>query len=86
MFPGFVNIYNDEENFVHLYFFNGIDDNDKPIYRDIDLSGVPFSYTSANIGGGTDYKFDNQSIVKIRCQLVNNSTGEVTKKILSLKK
>ena len=30
MFPGFVTIYKDKENHVHLYFFPGIDENDNP--------------------------------------------------------
>ena len=38
MFPGFVNIYRDENEFIHLFFFSGIDDSGNDIYRNIDLA------------------------------------------------
>ena len=37
MFPGFVNMYKDNDGFIHLYFFNGIDDDNENIYCDINL-------------------------------------------------
>ena len=40
MFPGFVNIYRDENEFIHLFFFSGIDDSGNDIYRNIDLSRI----------------------------------------------
>ena len=38
MIPGFVSAYKDNDKFVHLYFFPGIDEQNMPIYKDIDLS------------------------------------------------
>jgi hypothetical protein len=89
MFPGFVYIYKDKSKFVHLFFFKGIDDEYKPIYRDLDLSKIPFSYSEKVLNEYTsDYVFINKSIIKITCKLVptdliNNSIHE---KILMLYK
>lgn len=86
MFPGFVHIYKDNENFVHLYFFSGLMDDGNYMYKQIDLSNIPFTYTYLSKDLVTDYKFDNKSIVKIKCQLVENKTNNIEKKILTLKK
>ena len=88
MFPGFVNMFKDEENFIHLYFFNGLTDDNIPIYKDIDLSSIPFSYTCIENGMYCkDYKFDNKSIIKINCTLVaNNNNNSIEYKELKLKK
>lgn len=87
MFPGFVHIYRDSDKFVHLYFFSGIDDENKPIYKDIDLSNVSFTYTCSKNNNSIDYKFDNKSIVRIKCNLVPTTSGkQIEKKTLSLKR
>lgn len=87
MFPGFVNMYKDNDGFIHLYFFNGIDDDNENIYCDINLSNISFSYTSTVLNNGAiDYKFNNKSIVKINCTLVQkNKDKEIEYKVLSLK-
>ncbi len=81
-------MYKDEENFIHLYFFNGLTDDNIPIYKDIDLSSIPFSYTCIENGMYCkDYKFDNKSIIKINCTLVaNNNSNSIEYKELKLKK
>ena len=80
-------MYKDEENFIHLYFFNGLTDDNIPIYKDIDLSSIPFSYTCIENGMyWKDYKFDNKSIIKINCTLVaNNNNNSIEYKELKLK-
>ena len=87
MFPGFVNMYKDDNDFIHLYFFNGIDDNNEPIYCDINLSNISFTYTSKILDNGAiDYTFDNKSIIKINCTLVpKNKDKKIEYKTLSLK-
>ncbi len=73
MFPGFVTIYKDKENHVHLYFFPGIDENDKPFYRDLDLSKCSCTFTEQTTDdGGKDYVFDNPRIIKFVCKLIDN--------------
>lgn len=84
MIPGFVNIYKDENEFIHLYFFSGLDNNNETIYKDIDLTDVPFTYTMNKNVSSIDYKFDNKSIVRIKCQLVNRKTGKIEKKTLTI--
>ena len=71
MFPGFITNYIDNEKFKHLYFFNGIDDNDHKIYNNIDLSVYNSKYDYIEyIDGSIDYKFFDKNIIKITCKLV----------------
>ena len=86
MVPAFVNMKKDNDGFIHLYFFPGVDDNENPIYRDMDLSNIPFTYSCVNKEDSSiDYKFDNKSICKIHCKLVPTGNGEVKFKTLELK-
>lgn len=85
MFPGYIYMYKDIDKYVHLFFFKGIDNNMKQIYKDIDLSNIPFNYSMNQINDYTyDYKFENKNIIKISCNLVdlNNNTKQ---KILTFK-
>jgi hypothetical protein len=86
MFPGFVNIYRDDDSYVHLYFFKGITDRGDHYYKDIDLSNIPFAYTCVESVSSVDYKFDNKSIIRIKCNLVpTDSSYQTEKKILTIK-
>lgn len=85
MLPGFVNIFKDTDGFVHLYFFNGIDENEEQIYKDIDLSTIPFKYICLESSEfHKEYKFSNKTIIKIKCKLVNKIDNSVEVKILDL--
>lgn len=70
MIPGFVSNYTDYNQFRHLYFFKGIDDNENKIYNNIDLSlyNEQYDYIE-NIDGSIDYRFFDKKIVKIICKL-----------------
>ena len=71
MIPGFITNYIDKDQYRHLYFFNGIDDNDNKIYNNIDLSLYNDKYDYIeNIDGSIDYKFFDKNISKITCKLV----------------
>lgn len=77
MIPGFVTNYIDKNNYKHLYFFQGIDDNNKSIYNNIDLDLINVKYEySKNIDGSIDYKFYDRSIIKIICKLIDRSNKE----------
>jgi hypothetical protein len=77
MFPGFVSIYRDDEGFVHLYFFPGIDKYNKQIYRSLDLSNIEFDYKyTKHTDNAIDYKFTDKKIIKIRCKLIDSRTGQ----------
>jgi hypothetical protein len=85
MIPGFASIYIDKEQYKHLYFYPGIDDNDNPIYGNIELPNCQFKYDRINnIDNSIDYKFYNRSIIKIICNLVKLN-GDTDIKVLSFK-
>lgn len=73
MFPGFVTIFKDKDKNIHLYFFPGIDEDDKPFYRDLDLSKCGCTYTEhETFGLGKEFIFENKRICKIVCKLIDN--------------
>jgi len=77
MIPGFVTIYIDKDNYKHLYFYPGIDDNDQPIYHNIDWSDYPFKMDmSYNEDNSIDYKFYDKNIIRIKCKLIDNNNNE----------
>ena len=76
MFPGFVSLYKDDKNRVHVYFFRGIGDNNKPIYRTLDLSHIKEEYKFNELeDGAIDYIFDNPFLTTVNCKLIEASTG-----------
>jgi len=71
MIPGFVTIYTDKDNYKHLYFYPGVDDNDEPIYRNIELPNCQLKYDkNINADLSIDYKFYDSNIIRITCNLV----------------
>lgn len=77
MIPGFVIAYKDEEDYIHLYFFPGIDEYDQPIYKDIDLSNCKFRYTKSRyLDNAIDYKFYDKRICKLTCKLLDYKNNE----------
>lgn len=80
MFPGFITVYKDNNNYIHLYFFPGIDDIGKSIYNDLDLSKCEFDFIkNVNYDNSIDYKFLNKKIKKIYCKLVYSNTNSEEK-------
>lgn len=78
MFPGFVSLYKDNENRIHVYFFRGIDDKNKPIYRTLDLSHIKEDYKFIELeDGAIDYIFTNPFLTTVTCKLVEILTGNV---------
>lgn len=77
MIPGFVTIYIDKDNYKHLYFYPGIDDNNKTIYHPIDWSDCLFKMdTTYNEDGSIDYKFYDKTIIRITCKLIDNKDNK----------
>lgn len=73
MFPGYVTTFKDKDNFIHLYFYPGLTDNNSFFYRDLDLSNCKVEYTkSINKDGSKEYIFKNKNIVRIVCKLIDN--------------
>jgi len=76
MLPGFVTAYRDSENFVHLYFYQGLKDN-KPIYANIDLSKIGQKYSAEqHSDNSVDFKFFEKRIIKLNCKLIFEDSGE----------
>jgi len=83
MIPGFVTNYIDKEQYKHLYFFPGLDDNEKTIYNVIDLSHYTGKYDMLkNIDGSIDYKFYDKHISKIICKLVNKNNHRIIEELI----
>ena len=76
MIPGFVTIYIDKDNYKHLYFYPGIDDEGNSIYHNIDLSDYKLKIDINECDdGAVDYKFYDKSIIKITCKLIDNDNN-----------
>ena len=72
MFPGYATCYKDKNNKVHLYFFPGIDDKGKHIYKDLDLSTEIEHTVNKYSDSAKEYIFENKNIAKIVCKLLGN--------------
>lgn len=85
MFPGFATIYKDDDSYVHLYFFNGIDDDFTKIYRDLDLSDLLTEYNETHINDfATEYVFTNKTIKRITVNMVHDKTNKMITKTLTI--
>ena len=70
MIEGFVSIYRDDKQQVHLFFYPGIKDN-KPIYNKIDLNNSEFEFDETTYeDGSSDFIFYDTNIKTIHCKLV----------------
>ena len=87
MLPSVIVLFKDTENFIHLYFFKGLLDNNIFYYKDLDLSQIrkKYSYKLIEYGDGSkEYVFDNKKIKSITCKLINY-IGHEEIKILKIK-
>lgn len=72
MFPGFVTLYKDKDNFINLYFYPGISDTNEFIYKPLELVNYNFEYQKIlNDDYSIIYKFANKNIKSITCKLVS---------------
>lgn len=79
MFEEFVSLYKDIEGFVHIYYFPGIGEDNKPIAMPLDLSSVNHEYKYKKLSDGAiDYTFVEKGIHTLTAKLVNRKTGEAT--------
>ena len=85
MFPGFVNTYKDDNNYIHLFFFPGIDEKGNNIYNNIDMSSFTSTYDmETNSDNSIDIKFHNRNIIKIHVKLIKNSDSSVEHRVLNV--
>lgn len=73
MIPGFISVYKDNNQYIHLFFYPGLLDDYTSEYKSLDLSKCPFDFEiNRNLVDNTiDYKFTDKSIKKIYCKLVS---------------
>ena len=66
LFPGFVTIYKDDNNYIHLYFFPGIDNFNQYYYNALDLSDCKVKYKEIHYQDNScEFIFSSKNIVKI---------------------
>lgn len=85
MLPSVIVLFKDNDNFVHLYFFKGLLDNNIFYYKDLDLSQIKNKYTYSIVNyedGSKEYIFDNKKIKSITCKLINYIGKEEIKYLL----
>jgi hypothetical protein len=71
MFPGFVTLYKDKDNFINLYFYPGISDENEIIYKPLELTdNIKYEKTIFN-DNSTIIKFYNKNIKSISCKLLS---------------
>ena len=74
MFPGYVTIFKDNDNFIHLYFYPGLDNNEFFYYRDLDLTSCNIKYSKIiHKDNSKEYIFEKKNIIKITCKLIDNN-------------
>ena len=79
MFQEFATAYKDKNNKVHLFFFPGLDDNNKNIWKKIDLSKADLEYEKIDYDDGSEeFIFEREDISKITCKLIDHSGNTKT--------
>lgn len=72
IFPGFVTLYKDSKNLVHLYFYPGIDNFNQYYYNKLDLSESHIQYQEIKYKDGAyEYIFKANNIIKVTCKLIS---------------
>lgn len=88
MLPGFITLFRDNDNLIHLYFYKGLTDSNTFYYNDLDLSGIEkngYTYQTINHDKYTkEYIFDNKNISGMTCKLMAFN-GKVEIKKLKIK-
>lgn len=78
MFPAFVNLIKDKDNFIHLIFFPGITNENNFYYKKLDLSDCGFKYTENKYDDGMrEFVFENKTIISVICKLIKNHNKKV---------
>lgn len=81
MIPGFAYMYKDSDDFIHLFFYHGLDNSNNKIYNDIDLS-ENFKYEFEVFGDNSiDFKFYDKNIIKIICKYIKLNNEEVIEEL-----
>lgn len=84
MLPGYITLYKDNDGFVHLYFFQGLTDENRTYYNKLDLPNDKYKYkVIENNDNSFEYIFENKGIKSMNCKLVSY-TNKIFNTILSI--
>lgn len=83
LFPGFATIFKDTNNFIHLYFFPGIDNFNQQYYNTLDLSDCKVKYQEIqHEDKSSEFIFASKNIIKINCKLITKYNDVKVKTLL----
>ncbi len=72
LFPGFVTLFKDINDKIHLYFYPGIDNFNQYYYNTLDLSDSKVKYRVIhNQDGSSEFIFETKNIIRITCKLIS---------------
>ena len=72
LIPGFVTLFKDTDNKIHLYFYPGIDNFNQYYYNTLDLSETRVKYNEyKHYDGSCEFVFESKNIIKITCKLIS---------------
>lgn len=72
LIQGFVTIYKDYNNKIHLYFYPGIDNFNQYYYNTLDLSDTKVKYKEIkHTDGACEFIFETKNIIKVTCKLIS---------------
>lgn len=84
MFPGFVTVYRDKSNYIHLFFFPGLKEDGSFVYHDLNIDRIKLKYTLVkNKDDSLEFIFRNKNIKKVICRLVK-SNNDIDYETISL--
>lgn len=73
MFPEFATTYRDTNNKIHLFFFPGMDDSSKNIWKRLDLSKTDLKFEKHDFNDGAEeFIFEREDITRITCRLIDD--------------
>jgi hypothetical protein len=88
MIPGFITLYKDNKNNIHLYFYKGLRDDDGFYYNDLNLLAIEnagYTYKIINYNDqAKEIVFDNKNIKSMTCKLISYD-GNIENKILKIR-
>jgi len=72
MLPGFITLFKDDDGFVHLYFFQGLTDENRSYYNKLNLQNTKYKYKLIeHKDHAFEYIFENKRIKSMTCNLVS---------------
>lgn len=74
-------MYKDNEDYIHLFFYPGIDNNNISIYNEIELSNNVEYDKITYLDNSIDFKFKDKKIIKIICKFITKDNKEIIEEL-----